>query len=83
MTTDTRCDEGQHDFDIVTLVYGAPPVRTTICLYTLHGVVCNDGWERACPRLASAMRGHTFFFFFEEKGFTGQGHAETNLDKPT
>jgi hypothetical protein len=22
-------------------------------------------------------------FFGEEKGFTGQGHAETNLDKPT
>jgi hypothetical protein len=23
-----------------------------------------------------------FFFFLEEKVFTGQGHAETNLDKP-
>jgi hypothetical protein len=22
----------------------------------------------------------TCFFFLEEKGFTGQGHAETNLD---
>jgi hypothetical protein len=21
--------------------------------------------------------------FFEEKGFTGQGHAETNLDEPS
>ncbi len=24
-----------------------------------------------------------FFFWLEEKAFTGQGHAETNLDKPT
>ncbi len=25
----------------------------------------------------------SLFFHLEEEGFTGQGHAETNLDKPT
>jgi hypothetical protein len=24
-----------------------------------------------------------FYIFVEEKGFTGQGHAETNLEEPT
>jgi hypothetical protein len=46
----------------------------------------SDGWgiryRKARERQAVVLF-FLFSFFFEEKGFTGQGHAETNLDKPT
>jgi hypothetical protein len=51
-------------------------------LWTTRGGLANDIQENTEEYIASA---HTFFFFFFffEKGFTGQGHAEKNLDKPT
>jgi hypothetical protein len=46
------------------------------------------GPERMClyyriPHASCHCPSPLTVFFFEEQGFTGQGHAETNLDTPT
>jgi hypothetical protein len=52
------------------------------------GGTCQESFPNASPQVPLLWGGYSssLFFFFvcvEEKGFTGQGHAETNLDKPT
>jgi hypothetical protein len=54
-------------------------------LQSSHPVGARRLLNRHAPSVLTTMARnpgyeYDFFFFFEEKVFTGQGHAETNLD---
>ncbi len=38
--------------------------------------------QKCTLAVSEGLRNWAVFLFLEEKGFTGQGHAETNLNKP-